>query len=133
MNTQQHKRVPSIDDPNSGFKLVSSGASNEQLAECSSLYSEPNYEDKLKVSGNVRFAVWYRNDEKILYVKIVNASDLAAANGESINPYIKVHLLPDKSKHTKRKTGIQRKTAHPEYNETVKVRNFRNCKEWNVE
>lgn len=121
MDTVHQLRVPSIDDPSSGFKLMSAGVSEENLAECSSLYSEPNYESEHRVSGAIRFAVWYRNDEKILYIKIVNACGLAAAKGKSISPYVKVHLLPDKSKHTKRKTGIQRKTTDPDYDEIVKV------------
>lgn len=122
MTSFHHIEVPSINDPNSGFKLVSTAVSEQDLADISSLYSEPTYESGLKVSGSVRFAVWYRTDEKILYVKIVNASGLAVAKGESLNPYIKVYLLPDQSKHTKRKTGIQRKTTNPEFNEVVKVR-----------
>lgn len=121
MNTVQKIRVPSIEDPNSGYKLVSTGISSENLAECSSLYSEPNYENRLKVTGTLRFAAWYRNDEKILYVNIVNASDLAASKETSVNSYVKVHLLPGKSKHTMRKTGIQRKTTNPVYDEIVKV------------
>lgn len=115
-------QVPSINDPNSGFKVISTAVSEEELAEISSLYSEPTYDSNIEVSGSVRFAVWYRNDEKILYVKIANAADLAEpAKGKTLNPYIKVYLLPDKSKHTKRMTGIERKTNEPEFNEVVKV------------
>lgn len=121
MNLRHHVRVPSINDQDTGFKLMSPVVNDGDLAEISSLYSEPNYEGTLRISGTVRLGVWYKNDEKILYVKIPNASNLAAAKGESLNPYVKVHLLPDKSKHTKRKTGIQRKTADPEFNEIVKV------------
>ena len=117
-------QVPSINDPNSGYKLVSTAVSEENLAEISSLYSEPNYDNDIEVSGSVRFAVWYRNDEKILYVRIVNASDLAVAKGKTLNPYVKVYLLPDKSKHTKRMTGIERNTSDPEFDEVVKVRNL---------
>jgi hypothetical protein len=121
MNSLQSVKVPSINDPNSGFKLVSSGATDDNLAEVSSLYSEPSYDNYCRVTGTVRFAVWYRTDERILYVNIVNADDLAAAKGEKLNPYIKVQLLPDQSKHTKRKTGIQRATNDPQFNEILKV------------
>ncbi len=119
MISRQHVNVPSINDPNSGFQLVTSFV--DELAEISSLYSESNYQKHQEISGSIQFAVWYRNDEQILYVKIVGASNLAAEMGKTLNPYVKVHLLPHKSKHTKRKTGIQRKTTNPEFNETVKV------------
>ena len=50
------------------------------------------------------------------------ARGLAAAdkNGFS-DPYIKTYLLPDKSKVSKKKTAIKKKTLNPVYNETLKV------------
>ena len=35
------------------------------------------------------------------------------------NPYVKVYLLPDPYKSTKRKTKVAKRTLHPTYNETV--------------
>ena len=38
---------------------------------------------------------------------------------ESVDPYLKLYLLPDPDKETKRKTRIARKTLSPTFNETV--------------
>ena len=121
LNVETSRSVPSINDPDCGFTLIAK--SDDKLAEIGSLYSEPVYDDSLKPTGYVRLGVWYNNSEKILYIKIVNASNLVApVSGKDTNPYIKVHLLPNKSKHTKRRTTIQRNTTSPEFNEVVKVR-----------
>lgn len=37
------------------------------------------------------------------------------------NRYVKVYLLPDKSKSGKRKTKVKKHTLNPEFNETLKV------------
>ena len=54
---------PSIDDPSSGFQLMRSTDTEENLAEISSLYSEPCYDHSIKVSGTIKFGVWYRDEE----------------------------------------------------------------------
>lgn len=36
--------------------------------------------------------------------------------------YVKCYLLPDKSRQSKKKTTIKKKTINPVYNETLKVR-----------
>ena len=114
--------VPSITDADCGFKLIRSSSEEDiLLSEISSLYSEPCYDNQSKVTGNVTFRIWYRDDEQALYVKIIKATGLLNINKKDVNPYIKLYLLPGKSKHTKRKTTIQQKTTSPEYNETAKV------------
>lgn len=35
--------------------------------------------------------------------------------------YVKCYLLPDKTRQSKRKTGVKRNTVDPVYNETLKV------------
>ena len=93
----------------------------DSLFETSSLYSEPCYDDEVKVTGSIRLGVWYKNVEEILYVKIARAEGLASKEGKKNNPYIKTYLLPDASKRTKRKTGIVSKTNKPTFNELLKV------------
>ena len=41
------------------------------------------------------------------------------SDGEAPDPYVKLYLLPDPGKLTKRKTKIATKTYHPTYNEMV--------------
>ena len=38
---------------------------------------------------------------------------------ENADPYVKLYLLPDHSKETKRKTTVAKRTLSPTYNETV--------------
>jgi len=40
--------------------------------------------------------------------------------GEAPNPYVKLYLIPDPIKQTKRKTKIAHSTYHPTYNEMVR-------------
>lgn len=96
--------------------------SEENLAEVSSLYSEP-CDGEYEISGYIKFGLWYREDEGNLYVRIVEATDLGGkkVDKSKINPYVKINLLPGKSKHTKRKTTIQRGVTSATFNETHKV------------
>jgi len=40
-------------------------------------------------------------------------------SGEAPSPYVKLYLLPDLLKETKRKTRVAKNTFHPTYNEMV--------------
>lgn len=58
-----------------------------------------------------------------LRVCIHDARDLAAADISGFSdPYVKTYLLPDKSKHSKRKTEVKKRTRNPTFNETLLVR-----------
>ena len=47
-------------------------------------------------------------------------SQVPASGTNTANPYVKVYLLPDPYKSTKKKTKIAKRTLHPTYNETVR-------------
>ena len=85
------------------------------------MYSAIGGKGDYAISGEVRFGVWYSRDG-LLKVHVEQARDLAAARKEGYSyPYVKVYLLPDHTKHTKRKTGFMRRTVSPRYDETFKV------------
>ena len=73
------------------------------------------------ITGDVQLAIEYKKKELLIHVK--RARGLASSNAGSTFPdaYIKIYLLPDKSKHSKRKTDVKRKTANPVYKEILKV------------
>ena len=72
------------------------------------------------IAGEVLVGVEYKDRQLMIHVN--RAKGLAAAdkNGFS-DPYVKTYLLPDKTKHSKRKTKIRKKTLNPVYQETLKV------------
>lgn len=87
-----------------------------------SLYSEPDYYNSDVIGGKLKLGIWYRTDDKTLYVRISKAKKLANVGAENKpDPYVRMHLLPDKTKLTKRRTSIQRKTNTPEFDELLKV------------
>ncbi len=92
----------------------------DSFSSVTSIYSADGGKGSYRISGEVRIGVWLKKD--LLFVRVVKARGLAAAKSGGVSdPYVKTYLLPDRSKHTKRKTGIQRKTINPEYNEILKV------------
>ena len=111
----RHQEPP----PSTAMFLKRSDSANS-MASLSSMYSAACGKGDYDITGEVQVGVWYKDGQ--LFVRVVKARGLAVAKktGHS-DPYIKTYLLPDKSKHTKRKTGIQRKTTNPNYNEILKV------------
>ena len=109
-----------VNDPSSGFKLIKQERSEENLDDICSLYSEPDYISE-SIGGMVKLGVWYRTDDSTLYVHVAKAKKLAHVDGKKPDPYVRMHLLPNKTKQTKRRTGIQRKTDNPKFDELLKV------------
>ncbi len=90
------------------------------LGSMTSMYSAAGGKGDYDITGEVKIAVWFKDGQ--LFVKVVKARGLAAAKkGLTSDPYVKTYLLPDKTKQTKRKTAIQRKTLNPVFNEILKV------------
>ena len=50
---------------------------------------------------------------------ILSLIQIPVSGTSTANPYVKLYLLPDPYKSTKRKTKVTKKTLHPTYNETV--------------
>ena len=94
-------------DSNQGFKVIRKGRSEEDLDDLCSLYSEPDYNSEM-VSGKIKLGIWYRTDNTTLYVRVAKGKDLASVGDGKPDPYVRMHLLPDKTKLTKRRTSIQR-------------------------
>ena len=86
----------------------------------SSIYSADGGKGAYVISGKILVGVWFRNN--VLHTRVVMAKGLATARSRGMcDPYVKTYLLPDRTKHTKRKTAIQRRTTDPVYNEVLKV------------
>jgi len=73
------------------------------------------------ITGEVLVGVEYKAGQLLVHVN--KARGLAAADSNGLSdPYVKTYLLPDKSKHSKRKTDTKRRTLDPVYNQTLEVR-----------
>lgn len=105
----------------SGLLELGSEGSKASFGSMTSIYSAAGGKGDYDITGEVQCGLLYSHGT--LMVHINRAQGLAAAdsNGYS-DPYIKTYLLPDKSKNTKKKTSIRKKTLNPVYDHTIKVR-----------
>lgn len=74
-----------------------------------------------EITGRVQFGMQYVG--RYLEVRVGRARGVAATNKHAgySNPYVKTYLLPDKSKTSKQKTGVRKKTVNPVFDETLMV------------
>lgn len=85
-----------------------------------SLYSECGVRGNYSITGKLQVKLEYKG--RNLRVNIISAHNLAAADENGLSdPYVKMYLLPDKSKHSKRKTVVRMETLNPVFNETMLV------------
>ncbi|NXR23549.1 ESYT1 protein, partial [Cinclus mexicanus] len=65
----------------------------------------------------VQLSLWYHQEQRKLVAIVHACRELRAAAKELPDPYVSLVLLPDRSRGTKRKTGVQRRTLNPDFNE----------------
>ncbi|KAJ8255270.1 hypothetical protein GJAV_G00202980 [Gymnothorax javanicus] len=101
---------------------MTSALSMTSINSMTSLYSETGDYLHANVSGEVLLDISYSYKTTCLNVLVKECRDLAIADEkrQRTDPYVKAYLLPDKSRHSKRKTSIKTDTTNPVYNETLK-------------
>ncbi|KAH0629161.1 hypothetical protein JD844_011024 [Phrynosoma platyrhinos] len=67
--------------------------------------------------GQLHLTVWYNMDARKLIAIIHACRNLKSSAKDIPDPYVSLILLPDKSRVTKRKTTVRKKTLNPEFNE----------------
>uniref|UniRef100_A0A8C2PQZ0 Synaptotagmin-like protein 4 n=1 Tax=Cyprinus carpio TaxID=7962 RepID=A0A8C2PQZ0_CYPCA len=94
------------------------GYSRATLGSTMSVYSEAGDYDRVEVSGDILFSLSYDEPSQSLSVVVHECKGLAYADAakKKCNPYVKVYLLPDKSK---KKTSIKQ-NINPSFKETLK-------------
>ncbi len=117
--TPNDSRIPYITDADCGFHLMSK-SSDESLVDICSVYSEQCYFG-VEITGRILLGIWYKAEEKRLYIRIIKAEDLPEAADGALDPYVKTYLLPGIYKSNKRKSGLQYDTTKPIWNEIIKV------------
>ncbi|XP_065056875.1 uncharacterized protein LOC135685055 isoform X8 [Rhopilema esculentum] len=97
--------------------------SRDSIASMTSIYStmSNSVTGMVPVRGQIQFCTKYIRASSMFEVHIFKAKDIAAvdAKKEISDPYVKVYLLPDKSKASKRKTKVKQKTLNPQWNEII--------------
>ncbi|XP_055677916.1 uncharacterized protein LOC129786747 isoform X3 [Lutzomyia longipalpis] len=101
--------------------LSSLGLRSDSMASVYSGAGEGRY-GTVVVKGNIEFGMQYNYKQNALEIHIVQCKDLAAVDAKRnrSDPYVKVYLLPDKSKSGKRKTKVKKHTLNPFFDEVLK-------------
>ncbi|XP_077337382.1 phosphatidylinositol 4-phosphate 3-kinase C2 domain-containing subunit beta [Lithobates pipiens] len=69
------------------------------------------------VGGEVKLSISYKNNQ--LFIMVMHIRGLPPRDTNEPSPYVKIYLLPDPQKTTKRKTKVAKKTCNPTYNEML--------------
>ncbi|XP_034525287.1 synaptotagmin-like protein 3 isoform X2 [Ailuropoda melanoleuca] len=102
--------------------LFSGGLRHASLISLNSTCTEMGSFDNANVTGEIEFAIRYCFKTRSLEICIKACKNLAYGEEKKrkCNPYVKTYLLPDRSSQGKRKTGVQRNTVDPTFQETLK-------------
>ncbi|XP_032341158.1 synaptotagmin-like protein 3 isoform X4 [Camelus ferus] len=104
--------------------LFSGGLRHGSLISINSTCTEMGNFDNANVTGEIEFAIRYCFRTHSLEICIKACKNLAYGEEKKkkCNPYVKTYLLPDRSSQGKRKTGVQKNTVEPTFQETLKYR-----------
>ncbi|KAM4866404.1 synaptotagmin-like protein 3 [Thomomys bottae] len=102
--------------------LFSGGLRHGSLISINSTCTEMGNFDNANVTGEIEFAMCYCFKTHALEIHIRTCKNLAYGEEKKrkCNPYVKTYLLPDRSSWGKRKTGVQKNTTEPTFEETLK-------------
>ncbi|KAG8230855.1 hypothetical protein J437_LFUL010776 [Ladona fulva] len=114
-----NERVPNIHQQST--TLSSLGLRSDSMASVYSGAGEGRY-GTVAVRGEVEFALQYNYKQGALEILVKQCKELAPVDTKRnrSDPYVKVYLLPDKSKSGKRKTKVKKHTLNPVFDETLK-------------
>nr|XP_011734674.1 synaptotagmin-like protein 3 isoform X3 [Macaca nemestrina] len=117
------QNLPSSPAPSAIF---SGGFRHGSLISIDSTCTEMGNFDNANVTGEIEFAIRYCFKTHSLEICIKACKNLAYGEEKKkkCNPYVKTYLLPDRSSQGKRKTGVQRNTVDPTFQETLKAEKY---------
>ncbi|XP_028848192.1 synaptotagmin-like protein 5 isoform X2 [Denticeps clupeoides] len=103
-------------------RRLSVAQSTSSLNSMMSLYSETGDYGNAHVSGEILLNISYSYKTGALNVLVKRCRNLATGDErrQRTDPYVKTYLLPDKSRQSKRKTGVKANTTEPEFNENLR-------------
>lgn len=102
--------------------VLSAASRHGSLMSINSTCTELGNFDNANVSGEIEFALRYGFETRTLEICIKACKNLAYGEEKKrkCNPYVKTYLLPDRSSQGKRKTGVQKNTVDPAFQDTLK-------------
>uniref|UniRef100_H3B9N0 Synaptotagmin like 5 n=1 Tax=Latimeria chalumnae TaxID=7897 RepID=H3B9N0_LATCH len=97
-------------------------AETASLNSVMSEYSDAGDYGNVNVSGEILLNIQYSYKTGALNILVKECRNLAIGDErkQRTDPYVKMYLLPDKSRQSKRKTKIKVNSANPIFNETLK-------------
>ncbi|XP_030642291.1 synaptotagmin-like protein 5 [Chanos chanos] len=104
------------------LNVPDSDAETSSLNSMMSVYSESGDYGNARVSGEILLGISYSYKTGALNVLVKECRCLATGDErrQRTDPYVKVYLLPDKSRQSKRKTSIKSNTTNPVFNENLR-------------
>ncbi|KAI1899822.1 hypothetical protein AGOR_G00065710 [Albula goreensis] len=104
------------------LNVPDSDAETSSLNSMMSVYSEAGDYGNASVSGEILLHITYSYKTGALNILVKECRGLAIGDErkQRTDPYVKTYLLPDKSRHSKRKTSTKTNTTSPVFNETLK-------------
>ncbi|XP_059824219.1 synaptotagmin-like protein 5 [Hypanus sabinus] len=108
--------------PNNERNSLGSGLSVTSLNSMMSVYSETGDYGNVNISGEILLGINYSYRSGALSISVKECRNLAIADEKKqrTDPYVKMYLLPDKSRQSKRKTKLKSNTTNPVFNETLR-------------
>lgn len=108
--------------PNSARGSLGSGLSITSLNSMMSVYSETGDYGSVNVSGEILLRINYSYKSGALSISVKECRNLAVADEKKqrTDSYVKMYLLPDKSRQSKRKTKLKSNNINPVFNETLR-------------
>ncbi|CAF2512010.1 unnamed protein product [Rotaria sp. Silwood2] len=105
------------DDIDGNFEKAKLGS----LSSINTTLSEKKAHYGLDISGTIELKLTYTISTGALDILIYNCKNLARAKrNQTSDPYVKVYLLPDRSKNSKRKTSTKKNTIDPVFEDKLR-------------
>uniref|UniRef100_A0A8C5CVE1 Synaptotagmin like 5 n=1 Tax=Gadus morhua TaxID=8049 RepID=A0A8C5CVE1_GADMO len=104
------------------LNVPDSDAETSSINSMMSMYSETGDYGNARVSGEILLKISYSFKTGALNVLVKECQNLATGDEkrQRTDAYVKTYLLPDKSRQSKRKTGIKSNSTNPVFNENLR-------------
>lgn len=75
--------------------------------------------ERRSIRGEIKLSIHYERMRNSLMIMVQHVKELPKVGGQEPSSYVKLYLLPDPTKSTKRKTKVVKKSSNPSFMEMV--------------